>query len=424
MDDARSEHPDEGTIHAWLDGALDDAAAQSVAAHVADCRACAPRVAEARGLIAGASRVVRALDDDPSVSGPEWGRTSPPMAPPRPMGASASKRAFRVTPARAAIAATVLVALGVSLTYRRTAVDSDASRAPGAASAMSSRVAAPTASAERDPLLDSAVARNLAIAQPPRALRPADGPALPTPEPAPAGAAMSDAAASTRVAAGRAAVQAQRDSSAGTAPDQLPGTAAASANKAMAEQMVASRRADSAGAPTAGVMIGAPARGVARARVGAFAPQPVCYRVESANGAVAAWGPVALPFVMAVDSATRGVRVLSPAGQTADASATVSRADGDSLLVRLRRIGYEGTLALGAPGEARAGVMRSRPLQVQLESAVITATGGDERRSALRTAASAKTRASVPAAAPAPAPEIGTPAVPVVARRTACPTTE
>ena len=57
-------HPDEGTIHAWLDGALPDAEARRVAEHVEHgaCAECAKAVAEARGLIAGASRIVGALD--------------------------------------------------------------------------------------------------------------------------------------------------------------------------------------------------------------------------------------------------------------------------------------------------------------------------------------------------------------------------
>ena len=55
-------HVDEGTVHAWLDGmfAADDAS--RVAAHVKRCSACADMVAEARGLMAGAVRVVGALD--------------------------------------------------------------------------------------------------------------------------------------------------------------------------------------------------------------------------------------------------------------------------------------------------------------------------------------------------------------------------
>src|SRR5688572_27908720 len=63
VDDMR--HPDEGEIHAWLDGALDPATAAGLEAHVAACPACSAAVAEARGLIAGASRILMALDGVP-----------------------------------------------------------------------------------------------------------------------------------------------------------------------------------------------------------------------------------------------------------------------------------------------------------------------------------------------------------------------
>ena len=56
-------HLDEGTIHAWLDGALGADDAAEVERHFATCDECAARVAEARGLIAGASRILLALDD-------------------------------------------------------------------------------------------------------------------------------------------------------------------------------------------------------------------------------------------------------------------------------------------------------------------------------------------------------------------------
>ena len=58
-------HLDEGTVHAWLDGALAGPAASRVEAHVASCGACAGLVAEARGLIAGSTRILAALDDVP-----------------------------------------------------------------------------------------------------------------------------------------------------------------------------------------------------------------------------------------------------------------------------------------------------------------------------------------------------------------------
>ncbi|HYC49699.1 MAG TPA: zf-HC2 domain-containing protein [Gemmatimonadaceae bacterium] len=57
-------HLDEGTIHAWLDGALTDEQSTAIEAHIVACESCAGMVAEARGIMAAASRVLRALDDD------------------------------------------------------------------------------------------------------------------------------------------------------------------------------------------------------------------------------------------------------------------------------------------------------------------------------------------------------------------------
>ena len=60
-------HLDEGTIHAWLDGALEAGEAARAEAHVESCSACAEAVAEARGLIAASSRILLALDNVPNV---------------------------------------------------------------------------------------------------------------------------------------------------------------------------------------------------------------------------------------------------------------------------------------------------------------------------------------------------------------------
>ncbi|MDP9205113.1 MAG: zf-HC2 domain-containing protein [Gemmatimonadota bacterium] len=59
------QHPDEGTIHSWLDGALSPDEAARVEAHVAECPQCAAAVAEARGFIAASSRILTALDHVP-----------------------------------------------------------------------------------------------------------------------------------------------------------------------------------------------------------------------------------------------------------------------------------------------------------------------------------------------------------------------
>ncbi|HET9004530.1 MAG TPA: zf-HC2 domain-containing protein [Gemmatimonadaceae bacterium] len=59
------QHPDEGTIHAWLDGALGAEDARAFEAHVAECAQCAAAVTEARGLLAASSRILSALDSVP-----------------------------------------------------------------------------------------------------------------------------------------------------------------------------------------------------------------------------------------------------------------------------------------------------------------------------------------------------------------------
>ncbi len=95
-------HLDEGTIHAWLDGALDATRARDAEAHVAQCAACSAAVAEARGLIAGSSRILNALDDVPSGVTPKRA----PVAPARP-----AKRMWRAAPWVTGIAALFLGAV-------------------------------------------------------------------------------------------------------------------------------------------------------------------------------------------------------------------------------------------------------------------------------------------------------------------------
>ena len=62
----RHEHLDEGTIHAWLDGALPPDESARVEAEAARCTECAALVAEARGLIAASSRILSSLDAVPA----------------------------------------------------------------------------------------------------------------------------------------------------------------------------------------------------------------------------------------------------------------------------------------------------------------------------------------------------------------------
>ena len=60
------QHPDEGTIHGWLDGALTPEEAIATEAHVASCAECAAVVPEARGIRAAATRILSALEEVPA----------------------------------------------------------------------------------------------------------------------------------------------------------------------------------------------------------------------------------------------------------------------------------------------------------------------------------------------------------------------
>jgi len=61
----KHEHLDEGTIHAWLDGALSPDESARVEALAGACTECAALVAEARGLVAASSRILSSLDAIP-----------------------------------------------------------------------------------------------------------------------------------------------------------------------------------------------------------------------------------------------------------------------------------------------------------------------------------------------------------------------
>ena len=62
----RMEHLDEGTIHAWLDGALSPDESARVESHANSCTDCSALVAEARGLVAASSRILASLDAVPA----------------------------------------------------------------------------------------------------------------------------------------------------------------------------------------------------------------------------------------------------------------------------------------------------------------------------------------------------------------------
>ena len=130
-------HLDEGTIHAWLDGALDDEAAGQAEAHAARCTECASAVADARGLIAASTRILGALDDVPAGVIPWGGRAGPP--------ATAVVRRWPAWTGRAA-ASIAVIAVGATLLVRRAGETLDrASVARAGSGAETTSVAAATA---------------------------------------------------------------------------------------------------------------------------------------------------------------------------------------------------------------------------------------------------------------------------------------
>jgi len=411
MTSERDVHPDEGTIHAWLDRQLDDASSSTLEAHLQRCDACAELVAEARGLIAGASRIVASLDDPSHGFAPamaprdrlELGRPEPTRS--EVVAPTGTRRfpVFRLTPARSAIAAVLVVAVGLAILNEHERPTSKLAREKEVASS-----AAPMAEAPAAP----------PAAQP---------------------AATLDTTAATRVAAARTFARAQRETTVSADRAEVGRVAAAASPSPVEQTIAAAKAADSTvgamrneavNAPllarggvagtAAGTAASAAARAPAAAAGAAALEAPQCYRVESATGTEASWGDVALPFVLALDApATRNsARVLAADGTESDVRAVFERRDGDSLLFTMRRIGYTGTLAVGEPGEVRAGVMRSAPAATMLEATVVTAAPAPEARRAMR----AKSSAAAPAkdSSAATAERTAAPAVPVVVRRVEC----
>jgi hypothetical protein len=406
MTDQRDAHPDEGTIHAWLDRQLDATSSATLEAHLQRCDECAERVAEARGLIAGTSRVLAALDDERGGVAPAAPAASAP-------GAAGSVvtvmldaarernrwRRFRVTPARAAIAATIIVAVGVTITRERTGPDTVAVvPAPMSASAtapVTSPVTSPTA-----PGITPQAAVPLAL------------PRL-------------DSTAPARVAVGRAAVRAQRETTVGADLARVAQAPAPTATTPTEQTIAAAKRADA----VVGVAGGVASTLSARVPAAAVIEPPQCYRVESATGAAATWGSVALPLVLALDAPATAptARILTPNGAPTESRAVFRHAGDDSLIFTLQKTGYAGTLALGKPGDVRGGVMRSGPLQIALGAVAAPGKSTEERpvpkQSALRRERrlnDSASRASTETAS-AQYSATQTPAVPVVARKITCP---
>jgi len=107
-----NQHLDEGTIHAWLDGALAPDESARVEAHASSCTECAALVAEARGLIAASSRILSSLDAVPAGVLPGSERTTDQLAVLRARRAATTRRWWQDR--RVLAAASVVLVAGIS----------------------------------------------------------------------------------------------------------------------------------------------------------------------------------------------------------------------------------------------------------------------------------------------------------------------
>ena len=108
----RHEHLDEGTIHAWLDGAVAPDESARVESAAGSCAECAARVAEARGLIAASSRILSSLDAVPAGVIPGSSTDVDQLAALRARRRATSRRWWQDR--RVAVAASLVFVAGVS----------------------------------------------------------------------------------------------------------------------------------------------------------------------------------------------------------------------------------------------------------------------------------------------------------------------
>ena len=126
-----NQHLDEGTIHAWLDGALSPDESARVEAHVNSCPECAALVAEARGLMAASSRILSSLDAVPAGVLPGSERITDQLAVLRARRAATNRRWWQDR--RVLAAASVVLVAGISsVVWRSSGVTSTVPEVPPA----------------------------------------------------------------------------------------------------------------------------------------------------------------------------------------------------------------------------------------------------------------------------------------------------
>lgn len=269
------QHPEEGVIHAWLDGELSAEDAAALEAHVAECRECAATVAEARGLIAASSRIVSALDIVPG--------DVIPAATPR-------KRAWYAnTQLRAAAAVLVVAGASLIVMKRDGAPDMERVMSKTASTPMTDSALPQTPSASEG-------AATAPVEAPPA--RPAEKVMLraPTNAPAPTATASAPAADAAK----------ERDVAAAKKPREDEEVKANEMSRKVADNAVAPKEAltetalqGKVAGVTAAVLDTLGARPLAKARSSAEKPQPARLRALSA--------PLDQVVVTGVATATTGL---------------------------------------------------------------------------------------------------------------------
>ncbi|MFL5582113.1 MAG: carboxypeptidase-like regulatory domain-containing protein [Gemmatimonadaceae bacterium] len=384
------QHPDEGTIHAWLDGALPADESARLEAHVAECAQCAAAVAEARGLIAASSRILSALDDVPGAVAlgrqpSALGRDDVVEADVVPLRSPAPPvRPFRVS-RRLMAAASVLLVVGVGSTLMFRGVDkavvagmSDARHSTDTSATSPMVATAPTMAPAIAPA--APMAAEAALPAPPTSSR-AIGPAATAgagagqvSKAAANSAARRESAADSLVASAAAPVATEVAAADARAPvvAELRGRLAAAPppQAAPREGAVAQRAAD---VPTATPQA---ARDAA-----AFAAAPGVVAGEIVGRVVDAGSGQALAGVdVSVVGAQRGTLSAS------DGTFRIPGVPAGPVQLQARRIGYQTTGAsLAVPASGSASVeLAMGAASAQLSQVVVTGARAAERRTAVR----------------------------------------
>jgi hypothetical protein len=270
--------PDEGMIHEWLDGQLDDATSARLEALVQRSPEFAARVAEARGFVAASSRILSALDDVPAGVLPN--RTAPAIAPDASTPDSGVRAITSARPQRptftwqrwASAAAVLLVAVtGTMVVQRDPEPASDVVAETATTARVNDSAAAPSTTPLGSPSVGGAAPASIArVTEGPPAASPraATQPAAAAPMVAPLAVASDAPERATEKVASRAIGETSAERSSGLARTS---SAEVAASTATADVAVAEARR---GAPALELARAAAAAPIARSLAAAPEPAP------------------------------------------------------------------------------------------------------------------------------------------------------